>query len=96
MTDTPTQPDPKTPVTTPEPSISDQGSWYVVHTYSGHENKVATTLKQRVETMSLQHKIFDIVVPTRNIVTVRHGKKEEIREKIINPPQFLTKKSQPF
>ena len=90
MTDTPTQPDPKTPVTTPEPSISDQGSWYVVHTYSGHENKVATTLKQRVETMSLQHKIFDIVVPTRNIVTVRHGKKEEIREKIF-PGYILVK-----
>ncbi|OGG09824.1 transcription termination/antitermination protein NusG [Candidatus Gottesmanbacteria bacterium RIFCSPHIGHO2_01_FULL_43_15] len=70
--------------------MSDQGSWYVVHTYSGHENKVATTLKQRVETMSLQHKIFDIVVPTRNIVTVRHGKKEEIREKIF-PGYILVK-----
>jgi len=56
--------------------------WYVVHTYSGHENKVATNLKQRIETMKLEGKIFDIVVPTRNIVTVRHGKKEEQKEKI--------------
>jgi len=56
--------------------------WYVVHTYSGHENKVAATLKQRVETMKLEDKIFDIVVPTRNIVTVKHGKKEEQKEKI--------------
>jgi transcription termination/antitermination protein NusG len=56
--------------------------WYVVHTYSGHENKVAATLKQRIETMHLEDKIFDIVVPTRNVVTVKHGKKEEQKEKI--------------
>src|SRR3989338_2501793 len=56
--------------------------WYVVHTYSGHENKVSANLKQRIETMKLAEKIFDIIVPTRNIVQVRHGKKEEIKEKI--------------
>lgn len=56
--------------------------WYVIHTYSGHENKVSNTLKQRIETMKLKDQIFDIVVPTRNVVTVRHGKKEEQKEKI--------------
>lgn len=60
----------------------DKGRWYVVHTYSGHENKVASNLKQRIETQKLDHKIFDIVVPTRNVVKVSHGKKEEIKEKI--------------
>jgi transcriptional antiterminator NusG len=64
--------------------------WYVVHTYSGHENKVATNLKQRIETMKLHSKIFDIVVPTRNIVTVKHGKKEEQKEKIF-PGYILVK-----
>ncbi len=64
--------------------------WFVVHTYSGHENKVATNLKQRIETMKLQGKIFDIIVPTRNIVTVRHGKKEEVKEKIF-PGYILVK-----
>lgn len=64
--------------------------WYVVHTYSGHENKVATNLKQRIETMKLADKIFDIVVPTRNIVTVKHGKKEEQKEKIF-PGYILVK-----
>lgn len=64
------------------PAAPANAKWYVVHTYSGHENKVATNLKQRVETQKLTHKIFDIVVPTRNIVTVRHGKKEEQKEKI--------------
>ena len=64
--------------------------WYVVHTYSGHENKVATNLKQRIETMKLADKIFDIIVPTRNIVTVKHGKKEEQKEKIF-PGYILVK-----
>lgn len=64
--------------------------WYVVHTYSGHENKVATNLKQRIETMKLEGKIFEIVVPTRNIVTVKHGKKEEQKEKIF-PGYILVK-----
>jgi len=64
--------------------------WYVIHTYSGHENKVATTLKQRVETMNLQGRIFDVVVPTRNIVTVKHGKKSEEKEKIF-PGYILVK-----
>lgn len=67
-----------------------QSKWYVVHTYSGHENKVATNLKQRIETMKLHEKIFDIVVPTRNIVTVKHGKKEEQKEKIF-PGYILVK-----
>lgn len=64
--------------------------WYVVHTYSGHENKVAATLKQRIETMSLQDQIFDIVVPTRNIVVVKHGKKQEQQEKFL-PGYILVK-----
>lgn len=88
MADEPTQPKQEEVKSAPpaeapqEPSASDAGMWYVVHTYSGHENKVATNLKQRVDTMNLKHKIFEVVVPTRNVVTVRHGKKEEITEKI--------------
>ena len=58
----------------------DGARWYVVHTYSGHENKVSANLKQRIETQNLTHKIFDIVVPTRNIVTVKHGKKKSRRK----------------
>ncbi|MBP9814021.1 transcription termination/antitermination factor NusG [Candidatus Woesebacteria bacterium] len=69
---------------------SSAGRWYVVHTYSGHENKVAANLRQRVETQKLTLKIFDIVVPTRNVVKVSHGKKEEIKEKIF-PGYILVK-----
>ena len=64
-----------------EPIDSSAGRWYVVHTYSGHENKVAANLKQRIETQKLTHKIFEIVVPTRNIVKVSHGKKKKLRKK---------------
>lgn len=56
--------------------------WYIVHTYSGHEDKVARSLKQRVETMGFTEKIFDIVVPTRNTIKVYQGKKETVKEKI--------------
>ena len=74
----------------PKPMAPPNAKWYVIHTYSGHENKVATNLKQRIDTMKLADKIFDIVVPTRNTVVVKHGKKEEIKEKIF-PGYILVK-----
>lgn len=75
---------------TPKREAPANAKWYVVHTYSGHENKVSANLKQRIETMKLHEKIFDIIVPTRNIVTVKHGKKEEQKEKIF-PGYILVK-----
>lgn len=71
-------------------AVPENARWYVVHTYSGHENKVATNLKQRIETMKLADKIFEIIVPTRNTVQVKHGKKSEIKEKIF-PGYILVK-----
>ena len=63
-----------------DPTVS--GKWYIVHTYSGHENKVAKTLKQRIESMGFENRIFDIIVPTRNTVKVSQGKKSNVEEKI--------------
>jgi len=65
-----------------QPQTEKNGQWYVVHTYSGHENKAAEALQQRVETMNLKEKIFEVIVPMRNVVLVRHGKKQESKEKI--------------
>ena len=65
-----------------EQTLKDLAKWYIVHTYSGHEDKVARSLKQRVETMGFVSRIFDIIVPTRNIIKVSQGKKESVREKI--------------
>ncbi len=64
--------------------------WYIVHTYSGHENKVAKTLMQRVETMGVTGRILDVLVPTKETIKVRGGKKENIKEKIF-PGYILVK-----
>lgn len=56
--------------------------WYIVHTYSGHENKVAKTLMQRVDSMGFKDRILEVLVPTRETIKVRSGKKENIKEKI--------------
>lgn len=61
---------------------SEKAKWYIVHTYAGHENKVARSLKQRVESMGFEERIFDIIVPTRNTIKVSQGKKETVQEKI--------------
>lgn len=62
--------------------IPDNARWYIVHTYAGHENKVAKTLRQRAETMGFENHIFDIIVPTREVTKVNQGKKTQIQEKI--------------
>ncbi len=62
--------------------IPDNAKWYILHTYAGHENKVARSLKQRVEAMKFTDRVFDIIVPTRNTIKVSQGKKETVQEKI--------------
>lgn len=71
-------------------SPSDNARWYIVHTYSGHENKVAKSLHQRVESMGFETRIFDIIVPTRDTIKVSQGKKESVKEKIF-PGYVLVK-----
>src|SRR3989344_7510216 len=58
------------------------GKWYVVHTYSGHENKVAATLKQKIKASGFEDRIFEIMVPTQEKIEVREGKKVTLQEKI--------------
>jgi transcription termination/antitermination protein NusG len=74
----------------PESKDDPNAKWYVVHTYAGHENKVATGLKQRIETEHLEHKILDILVPTQDKIEIRGGKKETVKEKIF-PGYILVK-----
>lgn len=70
--------------------LSEGAKWYIIHTYAGHENKVARSLKQRVEAMGFETRIFDIIVPTRNTIKVSQGKKETVQEKIF-PGYVLVK-----
>lgn len=71
-------------------SPASKGRWYVVHTFSGHENRVAATLRQRIESEHLENMIFDILVPTQDKIEIRGGKKETVKEKIF-PGYILVK-----
>lgn len=64
--------------------------WYVVHTYSGHEHKVAQQLKQRIESMSLEDKVLELLIPTQEKIEIRSGEKKKIKEKIF-PGYLLVK-----
>ncbi|KEF36466.1 transcription antitermination protein nusG [Schinkia azotoformans MEV2011] len=57
-------------------------NWYVVHTYSGYENKVKTNLEKRVESMGMSDKIFRIVVPEEEEQEIKNGKKKVVKKKV--------------
>lgn len=67
-----------------------RAAWYVVHTASGHEVRVAETLRQRVESMGLTGKVFELLVPTQDRIIIRGGKKATVKEKIF-PGYLLVK-----
>jgi transcriptional antiterminator NusG len=60
----------------------DSRAWYVIHCYSGYENKVKHNLEQRIETMRMQDQIFQVVVPTEDEMEVRDGKRRTIERRI--------------
>lgn len=57
-------------------------NWYVVHTYSGYENKVKANLEKRVESMGMQDKIFRVVVPEEEETDFKNGKKKVVKKKV--------------
>ena len=56
--------------------------WYVIHTYSGHENKVKTNLQHRIASMDAQELIFRVVVPTEDEIEIREGQRKTVARKI--------------
>ena len=56
--------------------------WYAVHTYSGYEDAVARYLKQRVDSLEMQDKIFNVIVPKEKKIKIKNGKRKAIEEKI--------------
>ncbi len=56
--------------------------WYVLHTYSGYEENVAHNLKQRIESMDMEDKIFNILIPKEKKIRIKNGKRKVIEEKI--------------
>ena len=63
-------------------SIPEGPAWYVIHCYSGYENKVRHNLEQRIETMGMKDKVFDVVVPTQEEIEIRDGKRRTVERHI--------------
>ena len=57
-------------------------AWYVIHCYSGYENKVRYNLEQRIETMGMKDRIFDVVIPTQEEIEVRDGKRRTVERHV--------------
>lgn len=66
----------------PKQQIVQQRSWYVIHTYSGYEDAVAKNLKQRIESLGMEDKIFNVLVPKEKKIKIKDGKRRAVEEKI--------------
>lgn len=67
----------------------EKAKWYVVHTYSGHETRVAKTLIQRVQALHLDNRFFEIFVPTEEKFQIKGGKRERVQEKVLPGYMFV-------
>jgi transcriptional antiterminator NusG len=66
----------------PPPEPTEGPAWYVIHCYSGYENKVRHNLEQRIETMGMKDRIFDVVIPTQEEIEVKDGKRRTVERHI--------------
>ena len=62
--------------------MESEKKWYVIHTYSGYENKVKTNLERKVQSMGMEDEIFNVVVPMEDDVEVRDGRKKVMKKKV--------------
>ncbi|MCC7105799.1 MAG: transcription termination/antitermination protein NusG [Chloroflexi bacterium] len=65
-----------------EETGEDGREWYVIHTYSGYENKVKTNLMHRIESMGVTDKIFQVVIPTEEEIEIRDGQRRTVQKKV--------------
>ena len=61
---------------------SGERNWYVIHTYSGYEEQVADSLRQRIESLGMQDKIFDVIVPKEKQIEIKNGKRKTVEKRI--------------
>ena len=66
----------------PKQVIEKEKSWYVIHTYSGYEDAVVKNLKQRIESLGMEDKIFNVIVPKEKKIKIKNGKRKTVEEKI--------------
>ncbi|MDD5342296.1 MAG: transcription termination/antitermination protein NusG [Patescibacteria group bacterium] len=66
----------------PKQTAAQGRRWYVLHTYSGYEENVSRNLRQRIESMDMEDKIFNVLIPTEKKIKIRNGKRKIVTEKI--------------
>ncbi len=66
----------------PKQKLPQKRNWYVIHTYSGYEESVAKNLRQRVDSLGMEDKIFDVLVPKEKKIKIKSGKRKNVEEKI--------------
>jgi len=66
----------------PKQQLPQKKNWYVIHTYSGYEDAVAKNLKQRVESLGMEDRIFNVLVPKEKKIKIKDGKRKTVEEKI--------------
>ncbi len=66
----------------PKQRLPQQRNWYVIHTYSGYEDAVTKNLKQRIESLGMEDKIFNVIVPKEKKIKIKDGKRKVIEEKL--------------
>lgn len=74
--------DPNDKQTESEFQADDGRHWYVIHTYSGYENKVRQNLMHRIETMEMQDQIFRVIVPTEEEIEIKNGQRRTVHKKV--------------
>ena len=62
--------------------VRESRNWYVIHTYSGYEDQVAENLKQRIESLGMQDKIFNVMVPKEKQIEIKNGKRRTVEKRI--------------
>lgn len=68
--------------TSPTQGLSESARWYVLHTYSGYENKVRQNLEHRIESMEMGNQIFRVIVPTEEEIEIKNGQRRVVSKKI--------------
>lgn len=71
----------------PESPYDRPGSWYVVHSYAGYENKVKSNLESRIASMNMEERIFEVVIPMEDVIEFKNGKKQVVSKKVF--PGYL-------
>jgi len=66
----------------PKQQVPQEKRWYVLHTYSGYEEAVAKNLKQRIESLGMEDKIFNVLVPKEKKIKIKNGKRKVVEEKV--------------